>query len=194
MNSAFGCSSEAAFGDACKTWCGSKACVRSADWPTDADYESMWSIAVEIAKGSHRPVRLIFGALVAEHIAQRAAQPQQAGASITMDTAQKIARDCMGLKLGQPLPESLLALTVAPPQLSREQIGDIVREHLRGLYYCGRVWEAWSVGTMSEDDFSPAEELETADEIADSLLAGMTQASWAAQPQQATDDYDQSRD
>ena len=106
---------------------------------------------------------------------------------ITMDMAQKIARDCMGLKLGQPLPESLLALTVAPPQpaapqLSREQIGDIVREHLRGLYYCGRVWEAWSVGTMSEDDFSPAEELDTADEIADSLWAGMTQASWAAQP------------
>jgi hypothetical protein len=67
-------------------------------------------------------------------------------------------------------------------QLSRGQIGDIVREHLRGLYYCGRVWEAWSVGTMSEDDFSPAEELDTADEIADSLWAGMTQASWAAQP------------
>ena len=72
-----------------------------------------------------------------------------------------------------------------PATLSKEQIGDIVREHLRGLYYCGRVWEAWSAGTMSEDDFSPAEELETADEIADSLLAAMTRRQGTQSEQQA---------
>ncbi len=106
-----------------------------------------------------------------------AAQPQQAKCSPTLTECPRCKNNiskCDGVaqQAAQPLAK----------QLSRGQIGDIVREHLRGLYYCGRVWEAWSVGTMSEDDFSPAEELDTADEIADSLWAGMTQASWAAQP------------
>jgi len=83
MTAAFGCTREASGDAPCKTWCKSKDCVRSeAGWPTDADYESLWSIAAEIAKDRHRPARLIFGALVAEHIAQRtaqqAAQPQRA--------------------------------------------------------------------------------------------------------------------
>lgn len=40
----------------------------------------------------------------------------------------------------------------------RQNVRDAVADALAGLYYCGRVWSAWSVGTMSEDDFSPAEE------------------------------------
>lgn len=35
---------------------------------------------------------------------------------------------------------------------------DAMAEQLNDLYSCGRVWSAWSVGTMSEDDFSIASE------------------------------------
>lgn len=40
----------------------------------------------------------------------------------------------------------------------RERVADAVAEALADVYACGRVWEAWSYGTMSEDDFSPAGE------------------------------------
>ncbi len=35
---------------------------------------------------------------------------------------------------------------------------DAMAEQLGDLYYCGRVWSAWQVGTMTEDDFSIASE------------------------------------
>lgn len=71
-------------------------------------------------------------------------------------------------------------LAAAPPSpqppaaqatLTTERIAEIVRDHLDGIYCCTRVWEAWSVGTMSEDDFVPAAEIEMADEIAAALIA-----------------------
>jgi hypothetical protein len=39
-----------------------------------------------------------------------------------------------------------------------EALRDAVIEGLRGLYGCGRVWSAWSFGTMTEGDFYPADE------------------------------------
>jgi len=47
-----------------------------------------------------------------------------------------------------------------------ERIADTVRDHLGGIFDCTRVWSAWQVGTMTEDDFTPAGETELADEIA----------------------------
>lgn len=42
-------------------------------------------------------------------------------------------------------------------EATRTALGDEIREYLSGhLYVCGRVEEAWSYGTMSLDDFSPA--------------------------------------
>lgn len=35
---------------------------------------------------------------------------------------------------------------------------DALDSILDGYYWCGRVWEGWQVGTMTEDDFSPAGE------------------------------------
>lgn len=35
---------------------------------------------------------------------------------------------------------------------------------------CTRVWEAWSYGTMGEEDFEDADETELPDEIADAVL------------------------
>lgn len=38
---------------------------------------------------------------------------------------------------------------------------------LTGDYACTRVWEAWQVGTMTEDDFEPLEETDRVDWIVD---------------------------
>lgn len=51
-----------------------------------------------------------------------------------------------------------------------EQIADIVREHLTAAYVCNRVWEAWYVGTMGQEDFVEASETDMADEIAAAIV------------------------
>lgn len=60
-----------------------------------------------------------------------------------------------------------------PSVPTREQIAEASAEVLRDVaYVCGRVWEAWQVGTMSEDDFAPAwEDDELTFSIADAVLA-----------------------
>ena len=60
-----------------------------------------------------------------------------------------------------------------PPRapLTREALAEIVRSHLTSTYHCTRVWEAWHVGTMTEDDFEPASESDMAEDIADAILA-----------------------
>lgn len=58
------------------------------------------------------------------------------------------------------------AVPEQPVTPSAESISDIVREHLNSVYICTRVWEAWHVGTMTQDDFDPADESMLADEIA----------------------------
>ncbi len=68
-----------------------------------------------------------------------------------------------------------------PEPVTKEHIAQIVRDHMTGLYYCGRVWGAWAVGTMSKDDFTPATEIEAADEIADAIVA-LYSAPQAQQP------------
>lgn len=56
--------------------------------------------------------------------------------------------------------------------LSDEQdLTDIIAEGIRGAYWCDRVWSAWQVGTMSEDDFTPAEDTDLPGDIARSILA-----------------------
>lgn len=62
--------------------------------------------------------------------------------------------------------------SVSPP-ISRDALVDLIAAGLRGTYHCGRVWEAWSVGTMREDDFSPVDESDTPGEIADAVLAAL---------------------
>jgi hypothetical protein len=50
----------------------------------------------------------------------------------------------------------------------REKIIKVLGPELYGAYDCIRVWEAWSYGTMSQDDFVPVED--RLGEIAESLL------------------------
>lgn len=44
----------------------------------------------------------------------------------------------------------------ALPEETKQKFYDVVSNTLDGFLWCNRVWEAWSIGTMSQDDFSPA--------------------------------------
>lgn len=55
-----------------------------------------------------------------------------------------------------------------PP--THEALTDAISEALQGTYHCLRVWSAWSVGTMGEDDFSPVDESDTPANIADLVM------------------------
>ena len=61
---------------------------------------------------------------------------------------------------------------VAVVMPEREALRDIIAEAIGGdTYDCTRVWSAWGVGTMSDDDFVPVvEQGERLYEIADSVL------------------------
>jgi hypothetical protein len=70
-----------------------------------------------------------------------------------------------------PAPKAEAAPTDANAPAAAVSVNDAalreaIAESLRGLYYCNRVWSAWSVGTMSQDDFYPAEDqTESIDEV-----------------------------
>ena len=55
--------------------------------------------------------------------------------------------------------------------IDRDALIDAIAQGLHGTWHCTRVWEAWHVGTMSQDDFEPVDESETPTEIADAVLA-----------------------
>ena len=39
-----------------------------------------------------------------------------------------------------------------------ERLAEIIGNAVNGFWYCDRVWSAWGCGTMSENDFYPAED------------------------------------
>ena len=55
--------------------------------------------------------------------------------------------------------------------IDRDALIDAIAQGLHGTWHCTRVWEAWHVGTMSQDDFEPVDESETPTEIADAVLS-----------------------
>ncbi|MFA5386829.1 MAG: hypothetical protein WC322_00320 [Candidatus Paceibacterota bacterium] len=63
----------------------------------------------------------------------------------------------------------------------REKLIDLIAARLSGTYHCDRVWSAWSVGTMSEDDFSDVGESDTPAELADSIMELLGQRATAEQ-------------
>lgn len=54
--------------------------------------------------------------------------------------------------------------------LNREKLIDLIAERLSGTYHCLRVWSAWNVGTMSQDDFEDVGESDTPAELAEAIL------------------------
>lgn len=74
---------------------------------------------------------------------------------------------------GAPLPHETF-LPVEAPQIDREKVRDAIAEALGcTIYCCTRVWNAWGVGTMSQDDFVLASE---DDGILDELTAAAISA------------------
>lgn len=68
----------------------------------------------------------------------------------------------------------------------RERLTDAIAAGLHGTYHCTRVWSAWQVGTMDENDFEPVDESDTPGELADAVLALIGTAPAAQAPQAAT--------
>lgn len=81
---------------------------------------------------------------------------------------------------------------VAVPDELRTTLIDVIAQGLSGTWHCNRVWEAWHVGTMSQEDFSPVEESDTPTELADAVLAALaaTPAAAPAVPKWIDDPHD----
>lgn len=63
-------------------------------------------------------------------------------------------------------------------EAQRAAVRDAIAGALTGVYYCGRVWSAWGIGTMSQDDFTPAANVdEVLDALTDAAVEGMAQAA-----------------
>ena len=74
-----------------------------------------------------------------------------------------------------------LDATPAAPEVQRDAVIAAVTEALGDAYDCQRVWHAWSVGTMGQDDFAlVAEDSDRVAEIADAAIAAMRPAAPAA--------------
>lgn len=58
-----------------------------------------------------------------------------------------------------------------PAGLDVDKLTDLIAEHLSCTWHCGRVWEAWSYGTMSREDFSPVDASDTPREIAEAIVS-----------------------
>lgn len=60
------------------------------------------------------------------------------------------------------------------PKVDIDALTDIIAQSLQGTYYCGRVWSAWRVGTMSESDFWPVDEGDIPHEIATLVVEALS--------------------
>ncbi len=67
------------------------------------------------------------------------------------------------------MPAQQDAVDAAIP-LDKDELAQLIAEHLGGTYHCTRVWEAWNVGTMRPYDFEPVDESETPTKIAEAII------------------------
>lgn len=71
-----------------------------------------------------------------------------------------------------------------------EELTEKIASMLHGTYHCSRVWEAWNVGTMSEEDFGQVDESDTPAEIAAEIHAMLAAAPEAPAQASAVDEHD----
>ena len=62
--------------------------------------------------------------------------------------------------------------------VSRDELIDTIAHGIDGTWWCSRVWEAWSVGTMSSRDFQPVSDSDIPGELADAILASVQANGW----------------
>lgn len=72
--------------------------------------------------------------------------------------------------MGESDDNKRLAENPVGDELLKGKMLNEIGEHLRGDYGCTRIWEAWQVGTMTEEDFYPLEESERVEELADLFM------------------------
>lgn len=102
---------------------------------------------------------------------QHASAALSAYATACEATHPALAKD-LREKWGAPLP--VAQPTPSVPDEAREWVMAAIAQALGNAYDCTRVWEAWSYGTMDEDDFSLiAEDSDRLREIADAAIMAM---------------------
>jgi hypothetical protein len=80
------------------------------------------------------------------------------------------------------------ALTV-PTENARERLVEFVGQQLGDAMLCTRVWDAWGVGTMTEDDFVQAGEDDGfVDDFVDALIARGFRLPVPSTPEQGDND------
>jgi len=72
----------------------------------------------------------------------------------------------------QPTP-ALPLLQETPAARIEPTLIDLIEKHLAGSYYCGRVWSAWQMGTMTEDDFTAISQTDIPGELAAEIVAAL---------------------
>lgn len=111
---------------------------------------------------------------------RRAAPPSQCGESKAVPAAEivnkfgdpeafaerelKVLVDIQKMSIGTKL------YAAPPASPDRQALIDLIAEGLHDTYHCLRVWNAWNVGTMTQEDFEPVDESDTPAEIADSIM------------------------
>gem|GEM_PF-5528441 len=119
--------------------------------------------------------------VIVNHVNQAIEPLQKRIADLEAQTAQLTASletaSSAVIVLKQQQREGWAQIASGQEPVTVEQIANLVRTHLTSIYACTRVWEAWQVGTMTEDDFIPASEIEMADEIAEAVVALLTAPS-----------------
>jgi len=103
--------------------------------------------------------------------------PVDPAETLAQRQAREVMRPQSGSALAQPPFGQVYGMATTPVdpvaggEALREAVRDALASELGDTYDCGRVWEAWSVGTMGEDDFTPVND--RVDEIADAILAAL---------------------
>jgi hypothetical protein len=116
---------------------------------------------------------------------------EEATLKLAMEALNTTESDC-GSRAWEREQEAITAIkqALAAQPAVQEPVGlrDALTKALTSTYVCGRVWEAWNVGTMTENDFQPAAEC---DELLDELVHAVTTippaASQPAVPDAITD-------
>ena len=135
-----------------------------------ADYATSLRSAANVAKleGRAPPVSFLRAADLFERAASRITELDSQLAQ-RFDAADVATAAAQGFRDGV----ASLSANAGEPRnaIDRDALIDAIAQGLHGTWHCTRVWEAWHVGTMSQDDFEPVDESETPTEIADAVLA-----------------------
>jgi hypothetical protein len=66
--------------------------------------------------------------------------------------------------------------------LTEDALTELIAENMHSVYHCTRVWEAWHVGTMSQDDFESYADSASPRELAGAILEAIA----SQQPKEGT--------